>query len=83
MNLTLTLSLETEVKLREQALLTGKSLEELAIEALQDRLADATESQPLLNSSEWKQHFDTWVNSHASRNPLFDDSRDSMYSDRS
>lgn len=82
MNLTLHLPPETEAKLIEQARLTGKSVEALALEALHDKLSAEPVSMPVLSSEDWLRQFDAWVNGHASRNPRFDDSRDSINPDQ-
>jgi predicted transcriptional regulator len=82
MTLTLHLTPETEAKLSEQAALTGKRPEELALEALHDSLSSESTASSELSSAEWLEKFDAWVNDHKSRNPEFDDSRDSVYPDR-
>jgi hypothetical protein len=82
MNLTLHLTPETESRLKEQASLSGRSPEELALEALQEKLADEPTSSPPLSPEEWLRRFDAWVSDHKSRNPRLDDSRDSIYPDR-
>ncbi len=82
MNLTLHLTPETEAKLKEQAALSGKKPEELALEALQDKLEAESVSAPSLSTDEWLRQFDAWVSDHRSRNPRVDDSRDSIYPDR-
>jgi hypothetical protein len=82
MNLTLTLTPETEARLKEQSNLTGKKPEQLALEALQDRLSGEPVSPPSLSAEEWLHEFDAWVRGHESRNPRLDDSRESIYPDR-
>lgn len=82
MNLTLHLTAEEEAKLKQQAAMTGKRPEQLALEALQDKLSGEPISPPLLSPEEWLPQFDAWVGDHPSRNPHFDDSRDSIYPDR-
>lgn len=82
MHLTLRLSPETESQLKAQASLAGRSLEEFALEALQDKLANESMTAPVLSPDEWLTRFDAWVAGHSSRNPRFDDSRDSIYPDR-
>lgn len=82
MNLTLNLPPETEAKLKEQASLMGKSLEDLALEALEDKLSVESVPAPVLSAEDWNLHFDAWVTGHSSRNPHFDDSRDSIYPDQ-
>lgn len=82
MNLTLHLPPETEAKLKEQANLMGRSLEDLALEALEDKLSTEPAPTPVLSSEDWNLQFDAWVHGHSSRNPHFDDSRDSIYPDQ-
>jgi len=82
MNLTLHLNPETEARLKEQADLTGRSLEELALEALQDKLSGEPTFPAALAPEEWLRQFDAWVGEHRSRNPRFDDSRNDIYPDR-
>lgn len=82
MNLTLQLPPETEEKLKEQANLAGRSLEDFALEALHDKLAAEPLLTPVLSSEDWLRQFNAWVSGHATRNPRFDDSRDSIYPDR-
>ena len=81
MNLILHLPPETEAKLNEQARVLGKAPEAVALEALNDRLAEAV-PQPSLSPEEWRRQFDAWVVGHPSRNPRVDDSRESIYPDR-
>jgi hypothetical protein len=82
MNLTLHLTPETEARLKVQAALLGKRPEELALEALQDKLSGDAPSSPTLTTEEWLRQFDAWVSDHESRNPRVDDSRETIYPDR-
>lgn len=85
MNLTLHLNAETEARLKAQAVLTGKSPEVLALEALQEKFAESTAEAPVtaeLSGDEWRRQFDAWVADHHSRNPQLNDSRESIYADR-
>lgn len=81
MHLLLNLNAETEARLREQADLTGKSPEALALEALQEKLSGEMPFETL-STEEWLSQFDAWVSEQRSRNPQFDDSRESIYPDR-
>lgn len=46
-------------------------------------VTDADDSSaPALATSDWLTEFDAWVNSHTSRNPQVDDSREGMYPER-
>jgi plasmid stability protein len=82
MNLILNLPPETEARLRQAAAESGKAPEELALEALDDKLSSEFSSEPELSREEWLKQFHAWVNSHKSRNPNVDDSRESFYPDR-
>lgn len=82
MNLTLHLTPETEARLKEHAALAGKRPEDLALEALQDKLSGEPVAPPALPPEEWLRQFDAWVSHHESRNPRVDDSRESLYPDR-
>ncbi len=82
MNLTLHLTPETEARLKEQASLTGRSPEELALEALQEKLA--VESQPgeVLSPGSRLAEFRAWLASRPTGNPNADFSRESIYGNR-
>jgi hypothetical protein len=83
MDLTLHLSAELEAKLRDQAKAVGKPPEELALEALEEKLSAETTTPAILPPDEWIAAFDAWVTSHKPRNPNVDDSRESIYPGRS
>lgn len=82
MNLILNLSPETEIRLREYVAATGKQPEQLALEALQDKLAADETPRESLPNDQWLREFDSWVGTLTSHNPQVDDSRESMYPDR-
>lgn len=83
MNLMLHLTSETEAKLREQAARSGKSLEALALEALEDMLAECDDSSRLLSSDAWKAKFREFLASLPHSDAAFvDDSRESIYEGR-
>jgi hypothetical protein len=82
LNLILNLSPETEIRLREYVVATGKQPEQLALEALQDKLAADDPRDDSLPANQWLQEFDAWVGTLRSHNPQVDDSRESMYPDR-
>lgn len=83
MSLTLHLSAELEEKLRDQAKAEGKPPEDLALEALEEKLSVETATAAILPPDEWIAAFDAWVTSHKPRNPNVDDRRESIYPDRS
>jgi hypothetical protein len=55
----------------------------LAIEALDKKLNEESAPAPLLPFESWLREFDAWVSNQRTRNPHFDDSRDSIYPDPS
>lgn len=82
MNLNLNLSPEAEIKLRAFVAATGKLPEEVALEALSDKLAGESVDHNLMSTDEWLREFDAWMSGLVSHNPLVDDTRDSFYPDR-
>jgi predicted transcriptional regulator len=81
MTLTLKLTPEIEAKLRELSLATGRLPEELALDAIEQNLVEEP-SSPAIPYEEWARLFDEWLSEQVSRNPNFDDSRESIYPDR-
>ena len=80
MNLILHLSSETESRLLELAASAGKNPEVVALEALEDKLAE--NGQPLSQGSSLAE-FQAWFASHpTSRAIVLDDSRASIYEGR-
>jgi hypothetical protein len=79
MLLTLHLIADTEAKLKEQARLTGKSPEELAVEALQEKLAYDPEPAMSRSVSSRLAEFRAWIASMPAGNPDADISRESIY----
>jgi hypothetical protein len=73
--------------LKEQAAATGKAPEELALLALQERLAagfgrapaERRRSQDLVSAEEWIADFRQWAESHRRLEHPADDSRESIY----
>jgi hypothetical protein len=82
MNLTLHLSAELEAKLREQAKAKGKPPEELALEALQDKLASCDDSSVMLPRNVWKREFEALLASMPDGSIDADLSRASVYEGR-
>ncbi len=66
---------ETAALLSERARVAGKSVAEY----LRDVATTPSKTRKPANRQEWLAAFDEWVNSHESRNPSMDDSRESMY----
>lgn len=81
MNLTLHLSPETSAKLKEQASLTGKSPEELAVAALQEMLAIGAESMAASSTAQLAA-LRAWLESMPGGSPEADLSRESIYGNR-
>ncbi|HEY2840380.1 MAG TPA: hypothetical protein VGJ26_14585 [Pirellulales bacterium] len=83
MNLILHLTPETEARLKKQATLTGRSPEELALEALQERLASDVLPQESLSASSRIAQFREWLSEHPESSVArLDDSRESIYDGR-
>ena len=83
MNLTLHLTPETEARLKEQASLMGRSPEELALQALQEKLAAGPEPGEALSPGTRLAEFRAWLSSHPSSSARkLDDSRESIYEGR-
>lgn len=82
MNLTLHLSPELEAKLRDQAKATGKPPEDLALEALQEKLEMPEDVSVMLPRSVWKEEFDALLGSMPDANVDADLSRASVYEGR-
>jgi hypothetical protein len=83
MNLTLHLPPQTEARLKEQATRMGKSPEELALEALQERLAIDSQAEASSSPASRLAEFQAWLAAHpASSTQVLDDSRESIYRGR-
>ena len=82
MNLVLTLTPEIEAKLHEQSILTGKIPEELALGALEEQLAVASQPAPGLSADEWVADLRAWAASHRHLPFNIDDGRESIYAGR-
>jgi hypothetical protein len=82
MTLTLHIPTELEAKLREQAKAEGKPPEDLALEALQDKLASSDSSTVMLPRAFWKREFEALLASTPNGNVEADLSRASIYEGR-
>ena len=82
MNLILHLTPETEVKLQEFVAATGMKPEELALEAIEEKLSRRPSSSRRLSVEEWTKRFDAWVATHRPHDRFVDDSRESIYEGR-
>jgi hypothetical protein len=85
MTLSISLSPESEARLRERAAAAGKDVSAFVRDAIEEKLAgiDAglVSASPRQGDSEWFERFNEWVASHPPRQYLADDSRDAIYSD--
>jgi hypothetical protein len=82
MVLHLNLSPELESRLVEQAAATGKSPDELALEALEEKLAAEPAPQRRRDHTAWRAKLQAWIDLHPVVNHFIDDSRDSIYEGR-
>jgi hypothetical protein len=82
-NLTLHLTADTEARLRQQAALAGKSLEALALEALEAKLEEGDDPSVMLAADTWNAKFDEFLaNLPRTAATFVDDSRESIYEGR-
>jgi hypothetical protein len=82
MNLMLNLTPETEAKLKAEAALCGKSLEQLALEAIDDKLSDRAKVGRRLSKQERIKLFNEWIASQPVVSNFVDDSRERIYEGR-
>jgi hypothetical protein len=82
MNLTLHLSPDVETKLREQAAALGKPLEDVALEALKEKLASEPEPGAVMPLELWLREFRAFTAESPRGNVNADVSRDSIYEGR-
>jgi hypothetical protein len=83
MTLTLSFPPETEAKLRERAAASGKDVETIVREAVDEKLAAGADTTGAAKSAEeWVAEFMAWVESHPPVTHFVDDSRESIYAGR-
>lgn len=85
MTVNLSLSPETEAKLKELATAEGKDLASLVLEAVEDKLAvadDIARPRQNLSADQWVARLRKWAASHRSLPFEADDSRESIYEGR-
>lgn len=87
MTVKLALSSEAESRLREQAAAAGKDLASFVLEAVEEKLAVATDASSdngheELSKDQWITRFRRWAASHRALPYEADDSRDSIYAGR-
>ncbi|MBW3540119.1 MAG: DUF1778 domain-containing protein [Planctomycetes bacterium] len=81
MNITLRLSPENAKKLERRAAVSGMDVDGYVLDIVQQELGSDTQESaaPAVPYDQWKREFDAWISSRPSRNPAFDDSRESIY----
>jgi uncharacterized protein (DUF1778 family) len=80
MEITLNLPPEKKAELERHAAAAGTDLTSFILDAVQDRVEEQNGSTALaLPYEQWTREFHAWIASQPSRNPHFDDSRDSIY----
>ncbi|MFN5904906.1 MAG: hypothetical protein ACK5A3_02560 [Planctomyces sp.] len=79
MNLTLTLQPHQASELQRRASLAGTDVHTLLMQMVFDADSADEASGGDLPYERWRQQFQQWVRTHKTRNPDFDDSRESMY----
>jgi hypothetical protein len=83
MHLILNLPPETEARLREAAVQSGKAPEVLALEALDEKLSVADDPADLLSLDRWQQRFrEALAGIPRSAAAFVDDNRESIYEGR-
>jgi hypothetical protein len=80
MAITLALSPEQKAQLEQLAAAAGTDLTSFILNVVQEQLeVQNGPSVAVLPYEEWSRDFRSWVASHRSRNPHFEDYRDSIY----
>jgi hypothetical protein len=78
-NITLSLTPENKAELERRAAAAGTDLSGFILAAVREKLDEGSGSSPDQSYEDWSRDFRCWVQSHQSRNPHFDDSRNSIY----
>lgn len=81
MNISLRLSPEELADLEQKASASGIDVDDYVLGVVRRQLetADTESSGQTLGHDQWSREFRAWLASHPSRNPNFDDSRESIY----
>jgi hypothetical protein len=80
MSITLPLTPEAIAELERRAAAAGIDVSRFILSAVHEKLAEGEDAPAEeVSYDEWRYRFHTWLASHPSRNPHFDDSRDSIY----
>lgn len=80
MSITLTLAPEQQALLEQQAAAAGIDVTRFILDAVRERLEEQN-GHPAneMTYEQWINDFRAWIARQKSRNPQFDDSRDSIY----
>jgi len=74
---------ETEKKLREHARASGKDVNDIVAQAVEEKLASSTsKDNGDLPATEWSRQWRAWAASHRTLDHIADDSRESVYNGR-
>jgi hypothetical protein len=79
MDVTLSLTPEKKAALERRAADAGTDLIGFILDAVDARLDERDALPAMRPYEEWSRDFRHWIDGHGSRNPHFDDSRDSIY----
>ena len=80
MSITLPLTPEATAELQRRAAAAGTDVASYVLNAVREKLSEGEDvPDQQLSYDEWSGEFQKWLASHPSRNPNFDDSRDSIY----
>jgi hypothetical protein len=79
MSVTLTLSPDEQAALEQRAAAQGVDLNAFIRDALHAKLEQENGTPALVPYHQWRVDFHSWIAGQKSRNPQFDDSRESIY----
>ncbi|MFC1758932.1 hypothetical protein ACFL2H_09215 [Planctomycetota bacterium] len=82
MNLELNLSEQQQAALAELAQSAGTDVSHFVQEVIEKQLANEVETPPLLEQDVWQRRFEALIARHQPTGHPVDDSRESIYSDR-
>ena len=80
MNISLPLTAEKQAELERCAAAAGTDLSKFILDAVQEKLSEQNGSTAeMVPYDQWHREFRSWIAGQHSRNPQFDDSRESIY----
>lgn len=80
MTITLTLSSDQQAELERRAAAAGTDVTRYILDVVQEKLQEQCDSlADDISYEQWSGDFHSWIAGHRSRNPHFDDSRESIY----